>query len=71
MATSALLAEAKSLLIHGNHADSISFFTEAIEAGEVTATNYLSRGVALMLSNDAECALEDFDVAVIESAASP
>lgn len=59
-----LFENAQRLFIEGKLSESISRFSDAMEAGEKTEIAYLSRGVAYLRSNEKEKAIEDFSSAV-------
>ena len=59
-----LFENAQRLFIEGRLSESISRFSEAMEAGEKTEIAYLSRGVAYLKSKDNEKAINDFSSAV-------
>ncbi len=59
-----LFENAQRLFIEGKLSESISRFSEAMEAGEKTEIAYLSRGVAYLRSKENEKAVNDFSSAV-------
>lgn len=59
-----LFEEAQALLVEGKDAESVSRFTEAIEAGHDPYMCHLSRGVARLKMKDASKASEDFTRAI-------
>jgi tetratricopeptide (TPR) repeat protein len=55
-----LFLNAQRHFIEGRHKDSISAFTESIEAGGKTEIAFLSRGVAYLKTEQIDKAIEDF-----------
>ncbi len=59
-----LFEKAQRLFIEGKLGESISRFSEAIDAGEKTEIVYLSRGVAYLRQKEKEKAINDFSSVV-------